>query len=324
MTQPVLVILPPGLGAAVLCMSALGVIKQHHDPAQLVVISDSESEALLKTVPPVDDVLIDSGAVWYQWRRVKPLRAALQSSNFACVYDLGDGVRGAALFKVMFGWHVPASQRAQIKWCGPMPGTAMTHANPNRAGMHLIDRVADQLRGAGVGEPSPPDLSWVAREVRTFTTPFKMSEPYVLICVDDGPAGPWPAARVVEAAEWIAANRYVPVLIGGTAHSPTAKRVCEAVPRAVDITGVAPPGDLVFLAWGAALAIGPDGGLMTLVATAGCRSIVLCDAGSDPALRGPRGSNITLVRRDSLGDIRLSEIVAPVGAKIASNPAKTG
>ena len=56
--------------------------------------------------------------------------------------------------------------------------------------------------------------------------------------------------------------------------------------------------------------MGPDNGIMHLVAVAGCKSVVLYDQSSDPALVGPRGSTVTILRRPRLADIPVAEVIA--------------
>ena len=60
----------------------------------------------------------------------------------------------------------------------------------------------------------------------------------------------------------------------------------------------------------ATAAVGPDNGIMHLAAVAGCRSVVLYDQASDPALVGQRGATVTILRRPRLMDIPAAEVIA--------------
>jgi ADP-heptose:LPS heptosyltransferase len=90
--------------------------------------------------------------------------------------------------------------------------------------------------------------------------------------------------------------------------------IVERCPSAVDLTGRATLNEVVLLAWAATAAIGPDSGLTHLTATAGCRSVVLYDATSDPALVGQRGAAVTILRRPRLSDISPGEVMAALKA----------
>jgi ADP-heptose:LPS heptosyltransferase len=83
-----------------------------------------------------------------------------------------------------------------------------------------------------------------------------------------------------------------------------------ACPSLVDLVGKVSLNELVFMAWAAAGAVGTDNGIMHLAAGAGCRSVVLYDDQSDPALVGQRGSRVTILRRPHLNGIPASEVLA--------------
>ena len=87
----------------------------------------------------------------------------------------------------------------------------------------------------------------------------------------------------------------------------TVREMCR---EAVDLTGRATVNELVFIAWASTGAVGPDNGVMHLAAAAGCRSVVLYNGESDPALVGQRGNRVTILRRPRLGDIPLGEVEA--------------
>jgi ADP-heptose:LPS heptosyltransferase len=73
--------------------------------------------------------------------------------------------------------------------------------------------------------------------------------------------------------------------------------------------------NLATLARGALVAIGNDTGPMHLAA-AGCPSVVLYSHESDPALCGQRGDRVIYIRRPSLNDLGVSEVLDSVAAQI--------
>jgi len=124
---------------------------------------------------------------------------------------------------------------------------------------------------------------------------------------------------VIAAAKWYAERSLTPVLVGLEARSPLADEVQLVVPRTRDITGQAPAGDLVFLAWGAHSAIGADCGVATLIATAGCKTVVLCGSATDPATDAPRGNNVAALQRESIDGISLAEIAQQLDTLTSPN-----
>ncbi|MDP6563473.1 MAG: glycosyltransferase family 9 protein, partial [Alphaproteobacteria bacterium] len=68
--------------------------------------------------------------------------------------------------------------------------------------------------------------------------------------------------------------------------------------------------ELAVLARDAALAVGNDTGPMHIAAVAGCPSLVLFSAESDPGLCAPRGRAVEVLRRDNLGQLSMDQVWA--------------
>jgi ADP-heptose:LPS heptosyltransferase len=76
------------------------------------------------------------------------------------------------------------------------------------------------------------------------------------------------------------------------------------------LTGQTSLADIVALANGAAAAIGNDTGPMHMIAAAGCPSVVLFSAASDPTLSAPRGPAVSVLQREQLDDLPVDEVAA--------------
>lgn len=68
--------------------------------------------------------------------------------------------------------------------------------------------------------------------------------------------------------------------------------------------------DIAALAGDAAGAIGNDTGPIHMTAAAGCPTVVLFSAASDPALTAPRGTDIEVLQRDNLADLSVESVAA--------------
>ena len=177
--------------------------------------------------------------------------------------------------------------------------------------MHTSDRMEDQLALAGLMEKPPVSLAWVSRSVGTFSLPVSLSEPFVLIAVDPGGArgAQWSPARCVEVAELVTARGERAVLISEKPAEDITEAIRDVVPDAIDLCGKASHVEAVFMAWAAVAAVGNDNGLMHLISASGCRSVVLYDPGSDAALSGHRGPDVTILRRHDLSAITAAEVM---------------
>jgi ADP-heptose:LPS heptosyltransferase len=310
-----LVISTQGLKRFVPALGAMGSIRAHHPDAHIVLLTARATTAFAGTAPYFDEIWTDDTDGRLRGigdaRRLWALRARLIARPFDRIYDLDANAHAWRLFWLMHGRKALTTQRKDIAWSGVIPGTALAHEDARRDAMHLVDRWAAQLRIAGIPVTLRPDMSWVARQVQAFTVPFRMTAPFVMIAPAPGPGAGWSAERYGELAAALADDGQIPVLMG----PDVVPDVCAAVtqcPTAVDLTGRATVNEMVFLAWAATAAVGPDNGVMHLTAAAGCPTVVLYDSASDPALVGQRGNKVTILRRSHLGEIPVGEVVAAI------------
>ena len=69
-------------------------------------------------------------------------------------------------------------------------------------------------------------------------------------------------------------------------------------------------GNLGYAPGEAAGAVGNDTGPIHMTAAAGCPTVVLFSAASDPALTAPRGTEIEILQRDNLADLSVESVAA--------------
>lgn len=103
-----------------------------------------------------------------------------------------------------------------------------------------------------------------------------------------------------------------PVLIGASDEADRNAVISGACTHALDLTGRTSIADIARLARQASGAVGNDNGPMHLIAAAGCPSLVLYSAGSDPALCAQRGPDVEILRRNVLADLDPDEVEAAI------------
>lgn len=303
----ILVVITSGLARLIPALGPIAAIRAAHVGAHIVVLTSADLADFLGASPYVDDVWMDTAQKSHDIRRWRDLQARLRTVTWSRVYDLDGNRHSRHLFWLLYGRRAFSAERASLPWSGVIRGTALAWTDPHRERMHLRDQWVHQLRVADIQIVPAAELSWVARRVTAFNVPFKMNEPYILVAVEPGPGGNWP--RVGEFCRLAAAEGRVVVAVG-FAPSADLEAAKQACPGLVDLVGQASLNELVFMAWAAAGAVGADNGLMHLIAGAGCRSVVLHDGLSDPALVGQRGSRVTILRRPQLGGIPVAEVLA--------------
>jgi ADP-heptose:LPS heptosyltransferase len=293
----ILVIKLGAFGNVVLSLAAFGAIRTHHPDAEISVLTTAPYAGWLGEAPWFDHVLVDERPNWWDVPGILRLRRMLADGRFDRVYDLQTSSRSSWYFRLFPNGARPA-------WSGIAPGCSLPDRDPERDRMHDMDRQFGQLRQAGIADIPPVDLSWSRGDIAR----FGLSRDIALLVPGSSPHRPskrWPAERYGALARHLRDQGITPVVLGAGSEAPLA----AAIPDAVDLTGQTGFGDLTELARAARIAVGNDTGPMHLLAAAGCRSVVLFSADSDPALCAPRGQSVTVLRRASLADLPLDDVL---------------
>jgi ADP-heptose:LPS heptosyltransferase len=201
-----------------------------------------------------------------------------------------------------------------VEWSGIAPGASHPHANPLRDLMHTAERQREQLEMAGITEFPMPELDWLDDDISAFGLP----ERYALLIPGASPGRPgkrWPAERFGELAVML---DLPVVVVGGPAEAPLAAAIRAKAPGAIDLTGRTSFAALGAVARRAAYAIGNDTGPTHLIAAAGCPTLALFGAESDPALCAPRGRSVAVLRQEPLGALDVAEVRTALAALVAT------
>jgi ADP-heptose:LPS heptosyltransferase len=110
------------------------------------------------------------------------------------------------------------------------------------------------------------------------------------------------------------ARGIVPVVVGTRGEVPLGAAIQTMAPEAIDLTGQTTLEELTELTRIAAVAIGNDTGPAHLAAAAGCATVVLFSADSDPALCAPRGRWVRTLREGDLSALPLLAVTEALPA----------
>lgn len=298
--QNVLIVKLGAFGNIVLSLAAFSAIRQHHASARISVLTSAAYADWMATFPYFDNVLVDPRPRWWDPRGHRRLRDVLVQGRFGRVYDLQTSARSSRYFYLF-----PVKQRPE--WSGIAHGCALPDRDPKRNRLHDADRQQGQLRQAGITVFPDPDLSWCTGDIARFSLP----PDFAILVPGSSPdrlAKRWPAARYQALAEALRVRGMASVVVGTAAEGPLA----AAVPGAIDLTGRTDFGDLADLARAARFAVGNDTGPMHLIATAGCPTVTLFSADSNPDQCAPRGRWTRILRRPDLADLPTEAVLAIV------------
>lgn len=300
-TRRVLVIKLGALGDVVLAMGPFAAIRRHHADAHIVLLTTRAFADFLRPSGWFDEIWIDDRPPLIRADRWLALRHRLRAGRFDRVYDLQTSDRSGWYYRLM-------RPGVRPEWSGIARGCSHPHANPYRDFMHSIERQREQLAMAGLDDVPPTDLSWVEAGIVRFGLPAR----FVLLVPGGAahrPAKRWPVDRYAALAQALATQGATPVVLGGPGESALAAVILAACPEARDLTGRTALADIAVLGRMATGAVGNDTGPMHMLAAAGCPSVVLFSAESDPALTAPRGPAVAILRRERLEDMPVKEVL---------------
>jgi len=297
---PILVIKLGALGDIVLATGPFAAIRAHHPQARITLLTTKPYADWLGSAPYFDEVWIDPRPAALDigdWLR---LRQQLRGGGFGRVYDLQTSGRSSRYFWLM--------RPATPEWSGIAPGCSHPDADPNRNHLHTVERQAGQLRAAGIADVPPPSLDWCNADLTRVALP-----PRFALLVPGGsahrPEKRWPALSYAALARRLVEQGITPLLIGTGAEARVLAEIEAQAPGVQSLLGQTDFPTLCALARRAELAVGNDTGPMHLIATAGCRSLVLFSNASDPALTAPRGRAVTILREARLYDLSVDRVM---------------
>ena len=293
MSGRILVIKFSALGDFVQALRAFETIREAHPDAEITLL----------TTPPYAELARDSGLFDKIETDGRPrgvlatiaLFRRLRRARYARVYDLQTSSRSAG-YRAFFFPRFP-------EWSGISPGASHRQGGPEREMMHNLDRLADQLRIAGIGPAWPqgeapaPDLGWAVRASRgrhaSTAERFAIKRPYALLIPGVAATRPeklWPTASFAALARMLAGRGLSIVVAGGPGETPLARAIAEAVPDTLDLTGKTRMVDLAGLGAEAALCVTGDTGPGHMAAYAGAPGLMLMSAASSPRHYAPRAA----------------------------------
>ena len=298
----ILVIKLGALGDIVLALGPFAAIRERHHEANIVLLTTPAFEKFLEPSGYFDQIWTDNRPALWQVPDWLKLKSRLRKRGFTLVYDLQTSDRSGWYFRLF-------DKKNRPEWSGIANGCSYPHANPNRDFMHSIERQNEQLAIAGINSVPPADLSWVTADISR----FGLQNRFVIMMPGGSPhrlAKRWPTKSYAELAVRITENGAQPVVLGSSAEALLAQEVIRRCPEAIDLCGQTELKDIAVLARNAVGAVGNDTGPTHIAAAAGCQTVVLFSAASDPALTAPRGVSVTVLRQKNLANLSIESVAA--------------
>lgn len=303
-SKRILVIKLGALGDVVQALGPLNAIRKHHSNDHITLLTTQAFGELLDAANVSDDIIIDKRPKSLDLIGWLELRRTLRDGEFDRVYDLQTSSRSNRYARLF--WPSPYPE-----WSGIVSGCSHPHANPKRDDMHTIERQTEQLLAAGISAVPSPDLTPFVRDVSHLNLP-------PLYCMI-APGGAqhrqdkrWQTSRYREVAKRLDQSTTIPVLCGGPEEFELCSQVAQGCQNVLNIAGLTSLVDLVNVAKSAQFALGNDNGPMHIAAASNTKSFVLYSHASDPALCAQRGQDVIIIRRKSLDDLSVDDVMESI------------
>jgi ADP-heptose:LPS heptosyltransferase len=284
----VLIIQLGGISEFIAALAAAKRIRDFHIGAHITLLTTEATGDLAGQCPYFDAVQTDGKP--REPQAITGLIKRLRAAKFDMVYDLEGSNRTNNYFQGLRPW--------PPKWSGSIAGASHAYLDPNRTHLNPLDRYAEQLAVAGLGEGSPlmPDLSWVRQNLRDppRLRPdfFGIHGRFVLLLPRGSDALPnrrWPEEKYIDLAQRIARQGVTPVVLGSVEERNIGAAIAKAVPAAKNLVTRPDLSQSIGLAERASFAVGDDTELMHVAAAAGAPCLVFLSSLNHPERVAPRG-----------------------------------
>ena len=282
------------LGDVVLSTPILPLLHKQFPEAKLTFLVNPGTAGVLQDNPYLNEVWVLPRKPW--WRQLGFIRC-VRNAKFDTVIDLTDGDRSAFLSWVT-GAPVRLGYNRDRRWRGKFYSQVLPSAYGS---MHMVDYHQQAIAGLGINESVGKPEVYIHSEVRQqdkdeFGDFSANGQSFVLI----HPTAryvfkAWPLERFAAVADWLSGKGIRVALIGSQREFLVGQQIMNLTKhKPVNLMGRTRLSQLTALMKRSLLLIGNDGGPMHIAAAVGCPVLGLFGP-TDPAVWGPRGSNVKVI-----------------------------
>ncbi|AHJ62091.1 ADP-heptose--LPS heptosyltransferase [Granulibacter bethesdensis] len=306
MMERILVIKHGAFGDLVQALDAFHAIRLHHPAAWITLLTAPAYRGLTSLIPWFDDVVFDPRPAWWRLDALLLRRQWFRRMRFQRVYDLQCSSRTARYFAL-----IPHRERPE--WIGAARGAS--HPNPDfsTGTFSNRDKMAAQLRTAGLPPPSPAPMDWLDANIDALALPPRFA---LLIpgCSPHLPWKRWPAPGYAALAKALEQQGLSSVAVGTEADRDAIRAIRQQFPALIDLAGRTSLPALAAVARRSALTVGNDTGATFLASALGTPTLMLMSAHTDPVISAPWGQDACWIKRDDLSTLPPEDVLTALPA----------
>ena len=300
----VLIIALGSLGDVVLSIAAIEAIRNYHQDAHIVVLTEPNCARIFENCPYIDEYITNHRTIGI--KEDLALKGALQKAHFDMVYDLSCNDESDELYKKF--WPI------RPKWSGVANNCSHPHIDRGRENLHPLDRLAEQLWLCGIGpkEGYPlgatplPNLDYLipTNEAHNYTPKALGIDYEYALLIPEGAKNDaqnaWPTFRYIDLCNLLLSQGMKPIVCGTHEAIVLGNEIRAGFPDILDLVGRLDLLSFISLAKNAKLVIGSNSDMAIIAAIANAPLVALVNPQSQNLKKSaPRGNKcVTLVSKD--------------------------
>ena len=283
------------LGDVVLSTPLLPLLRKQFPDAIITFLVNPGTESVLQSNPYLDEVWALPRESW--WQQLSFIRK-VREAKFDAVIDLTDADRSAFL-SFMSGASTRIGYNHEHRWRGKFY-TYLVSAH--YGSMHMVEYHQQALAGLGIKElVGKPEVygegSGVGQQDEDGFGDFSTKDQSLVLLHPTARYvfKAWPLERFAAVSDWLSGQGLRVALIGSQSEVLIGQQIVNvSKSKPINLMGKTHLSQLIVLMKQSVLFIGNDGGPMHIAAAVGCPVLGLFGP-TDPAVWGPRGSNVKVI-----------------------------
>ena len=303
--QNILVIKHGSLGDWIQATGAFKLIRAQYPEFKIIMLTHPHYLPLAKACNWFNEVWTDHRLPLYKLASNFAVIAKLRSHNYNHVYDLQCSNRTNI-------YHFFTKDKVR-NWYGRAKGCS--HYVPFIDDSHSIELAYNIIKASGINNLPVPDVSWL--KTNKFISKIKSMGCFVLFIPGSSAKHAhykrWSAEGYAETINWLTRRKVKSVLIGTQIDKQIIEDIIERCSEPpINLINQAAFAEIAELSRAAHIVVGGDTGPMHIAAATKTHSLVLFSNGSNPDRSKPWGSNVHILRKNSLGGLSSHEVLTRI------------
>jgi ADP-heptose:LPS heptosyltransferase len=294
-TENILLIRLGALGDLFLCLKPFQDIRRAFPAAKITVLTTSPFAGFVRSIPFADAVMEDRRRPLWDIPYLSELGNRLRAGGFTRVFDFQHKKR-TALYRHLFLPQAASAPRV-------MPSEKI----------HRQQEYIAQIRAVGVPDSGALDMDWMQGDITSLALPARYAA-LIPGCSPHLLHKRWPPSHYAALAQHFKAQGLDVLLIGTKADAEAIAAIQKEAPFTRDLSGKTDLAQLASVLRGAETVVGNDTGPTFLAAMIGAPTLTLMSHHTDPVLSGPLGPRCGCIKRETIAEIAVAEVVQKIAA----------